>query len=446
MNPYDPKTLSEHWHSFFIRHPKAKTVFKGFGYLFSERMLKFLVGFFVHAMVARHLGPAHFGKLSYVIKTVNIFYTFSLFGVDEIIIKHLMESTYQRMDILKTVFRMRLVMSFIGLFSLGIFLFIFQPENDLFRVLTFIYGLNIILQSFNLFELSFQSQMRFKPLFWANNISYITSSTLRVLGVWWEMGVSFFLSTYLVGEIILKSLIQRKMGFKIFEGVYIPALAKTIAQDSFPYFISAFVALLDQRLSFIFIERNLASEELGNYSVAVTLVDLWLFLPMAVLAASFPTIVTAFNGAKAEFHDRIQYLADVMVWSGIVFFVGVSITSGLVIKLLYGSKYAHADEILSWYALTTIPVFFNLARIKWMALEKHLNDWLWTCSVCLGLNCIGHYYLVPMYGVKGAIMSFLISQLLGNLILSFFISSTQKSMKIFFKSLIAPIRWVSKLR
>ncbi len=389
--------------------------------------------------------PAHFGKLSHVIKTVNIFYTFSLFGVDEIIIKHLMEEKFQRIDILKTVFRMRLGMSFIGLISLAIFLAIFQSENNLFGVLTLLYGVNIVIQSFNLFELSFQSQMRFKPLFWANNISYITASSLRVLGVWWDMGVSFFLSTYLVGELILKILIQRKMGFKVLKGVYIPELAKDIARHSLPYFISAFVALLDQRLSFIFIERNLSLEDLGNYSVAVTLVDLWLFLPAAVLAASFPTIVTAFNGAKDEFEERIQYLADVMVWSGISFFIGVSITAKLVITLLYGSKYAHADEILGWYALTTVPVFFNLARIKWMALEKKLHDWLWTCSICLGLNIIGHYFLVPRYGIKGAIISFLISQLVGNAILIPFLGSTQTSMKIFLKSLIAPVRWASKL-
>ncbi len=440
------KSVSGKWQVFVDEHPKAKIVFKGFGYLFSERMVKFILGFFVHALVARHLGPTHFGKLSYIIKTVNIFYTFSLFGVDEIIIKMLVEGHYRREDILKTVFRLRIGMSCIGFLALGIFLLIFQPEGHTFALLTFLYGVNIFFQAFNLFELNFQAKLSFKPLFWANNISYIGASFMRVVGVWTHMGISFFMSTYLVGELILKSLIQKKLGFKAFSGLYLPDLAKSIARESFPYFISAFVVILDQRLSFLFIEKDRTLTELGNYSVAVTLVDLWLFLPTAVCAAVFPTIVTSFNSKKEAYQVRIQYLADIMVWLGIVFFIGVYFSSDLVINLLYGERYKDAPSSLGWYALTTIPVFFNLARIKWMALEKKLHDWLWISSFCLVINVCGHFWAVPRYGVQGAIGSFLLSQLIGNLIFSLFFPSVRRSMRLFLKTFSFPLRVFVRLR
>jgi O-antigen/teichoic acid export membrane protein len=427
--------------NFIERHPKFRLAFRSFSYLFSERIIKILIGFFVHALLARHLGPIHFGKLSYVVKTVSVFFAFGLFGVDELIIKHLMEGKYSESDILKTVLKMRLKMSMVGLIALTIFLFIFKPEGWMFSLITFIYGINIVFQTFNVYELKFHAHMDFKPLFWANNFSYISASALRVLGVFLSQGVTFFLATYIWGEAVLKILVFKKIGWKkAFSGKYLPELSSVLTKESFPYFLSAFVMLFDQRLSFMFIEKYRTLTELGNYSVAVTLVDLWVFLPTAICAAVFPAIVTAFNGKSPSFDTRIQYLSDIMVWLGVSFFLGVFVSSDLVIHLLYGDRYRNAGRALSLFALTTIPVFFNLARIKWMTLEKRLNEWLWINLSCLVFNLVGHIYFVPEYGVDGAIGSYLTAQVLGNLVMTLFFDSSRKSAILFLKSLTFPIR------
>lgn len=432
---------------FIERHPKFKLAFKSFSFLFSDRIIKIGIGFFVHALLARHLGPEHFGKLSYIIKTVNIFYAFGLFGVDELIIKHLMEGKYSEEDILKTVIRLRLRMSCIGLGVLAISLLVLRPEGWLFSVITFLYGINIFFQAMNLYELKFHSQMDFKPLFWASNLSYISASALRLLGVFLNASLTFFLATYIWGEAVLKTLIFNKIKWKkAFSGNVVPELSKSLTKESLPYFLSSFVMLLDQRLSFMFIEKFSSLTELGHYSVAVTLVDLWLFLPTAICASVFPTIISAFSNNKNKYEIRIQYLSDVMLWLGIGFSVGVALTSQSVIQLLYGSRYANAYQSLSFYALTTIPVFYNLARIKWMTLENKLKEWLWISFTCLSFNLIGHVYLVPRMGVRGSIISFLLAQVLGNILMSAFFSSSRKSIKMFFMSFTFPLRLIQKIR
>ena len=440
---YLPKGAKE----FVDRHPKFKLAFKSFGYLFSERIIKIVIGFFVHALLARHLGPDHFGKLSYVVKTVTVFFAFGLFGVDELIIKHLMEGKYPEDDILKTVLKLRLKMSFLGLLALIIFLIIFRPEGWAFSLMTFIYGVNVFFQAFNVYELKFHSLMDFKPLFWANNISYLSSSVLRLLGVFFNTGITFFLMTYIWGEAVLKAMIFHKMGWKkAFQGKVIPELSLKLTKESFPFFLSSFVMVLDQRISFMFIEKYLSLSELGNYSVAVTLIDLWIFLPTAICTSVFPTIIAAFNNNKTKYEIRIQYLSDIMVWLSIVFSFGVILSSDLVIKLLYGSQYIDAPKTLSLFAITTIPVFFNLSRIKWITLENKLQEWLWINSTCLLINILGHIYLVPKFGVKGAILSFVFSQGFGNLIMSFFFESSRKSLKMFLKAFSFPIRILNKIR
>lgn len=432
---------------FIERHPKFKLALRSFSYLFSERIIKIFIGFFVHAWLARHLGPDHFGKLSYIVKTVTVFFAFGLFGVDELIIKYIMEGRYAEKDILKTVLKLRLKMSLLGLIALGIFLVIFQPEGWVFSLITFIYGVNILFQAFNVYELSFHSRMDFKPLFWANNISYLSASLLRVVGILINGSITFFLATYIWGEAVLKLMILNKVKWKeAFSGRNIPELSKIISKESIPFFLSSFVVLLDQRVSFFFIEKYLSLTDLGNYSVAVTLVDLWIFLPTAVAASVFPTIVTAYSNNKIKYEIRIQYLSDVLTWLAFGFSIGVILTSELVIKLLYGDRYLEAPRALSLFAITTIPVFFNLGRIKWMTLENRLKEWLWINTVCLVLNFTGHIVLVPKYGIDGAIGSFLASQVIGNLVMLPVFHSNRKSFVMFMKTFTFPFRLTQKIR
>lgn len=441
------RSLPKGAQDFIDRNPKFLQVLKSFSYLFSERVIKIGIGFFLHALLARHLGPEHFGKLSYVVKTVTVFFTFGLFGVDELIIKHLMEKKFSEEDIFKTVLKLRFRMSIVGWIALGIFVIIFRPEGYIFSLLTFLYGINILLQVFNVFDLKFHAAMDFRPLFWANNLSYLSASFFRLMGIFLNFNITYFLATYIWGEISLKVLVLRIVGWRnAFRGVFSKELSRSLIAGSVPFFLSTFVMLLDQRLSFFFIEKYRSLEELGNYSVAVTLVDLWLFLPTAIATATFPTIITSFNGNLPSYKTRVQYLSDILVWVAFAFSAGVFLTSDIVVGLLYGDKYISAPEALSLFSLTTIPVFFNIARIKWMTLESHLKDWLWINVICLSFNIFGHMYLVPLYGIKGAISSFLISQIMGNVMAAVFFRSGRKSVFIFLKTLFFPFRLIGKAK
>ena len=432
--------------SFFTKHPKAKLVLKGFGYLFSERMIRFAIGFFVHALVARYLGPEKFGKLSYIMKTVGVFATFSLFGVDELILSHLMKGQFKREDVLKTAFTLRFYSAVIGFISLILFVLLFQKNEDGFAWLTIVYGLQLFLLIFSLFDLDYQAKLSFKPLFWANFVSSMLASFLRVVGVFTHQAIPFFVFTYLLGDIVLRSSLQWKLGFQVFKGRLKKELAVKIAKNSTPFFVAAFVIILDQRISYFYIEKYLSLSDLGNYSVAVTLVDLWVFLPLAVCSALFPTIVTAYHNSEINYKLRKQSLSDVMVWLALLFSLGIYLSADLIIHILYGERYLEAPEIIRYYSLVTIPVFFNLARTKWLALEDHLIDWLSVCVVTLFLNLVGHIYLVPKLGLKGAIISFLTAQLVGNLLSCFVLKTARESLIIFFKSLSAPIRLIKSLK
>jgi O-antigen/teichoic acid export membrane protein len=297
-----------------------------------------------------------------------------------------------------------------------------------------------------LFELDFQAKLNFKTLFWANNVSNLFAAGLRLIGIWLKQSIPSFISTYLIGDFLLKIIIQWRAGFKIFRGKFLNDIAVQLAKKSLPHFLAAFVILFDQRISFMFIEEFLDGNSLGNYSVAVTLVDLWIFLPTAVCAALIPTIISVFGDNKPAYELRIQYLSDILVWMSLAFCLSVLTFGDFVINILYGAKYASAPEIIKWYSLVTIPIFFNLGRLKWMALENQLGDWFKLCGLSFVLNFSFHLLLVPLYGVKGAIWSYLLAQGCSNLLGMVWLKPLRHSAKIFLRTLGFPIRMLQKLK
>jgi O-antigen/teichoic acid export membrane protein len=430
---------------FIERHPKSRLALRGLTYLFSERIVKIVVGFFVHALLARYLGPAQFGKMSYIIKTVTIFFAFGLFGVDELIIKHFHAKMKEESSILKTVLVLRLWMGGVGLIALAGFILFVNPDETFFSVLTILYGINILFQAFNTYELYFQNHLNFRPLFIANNTSYLASSALRVLGVFAQWSMPFFLGTYLIGEIILKAFVIGQLGLKkAFSGIYDKELAKSILKDSWPFFVSSFVVLSDQRLPFIFLELYRGADELGNFSVAITLLDLWMFIPTAICVAIIPTIVSAFSNHKQAYAIRVQYLADILTWIGFGLVGGVFLTADLVVQVLYGEKYLFAAEALRWNSILTLISFFSLARLKWMTLEGRLMSWMYLGVVSLGINIALSSYLTPDHGIKGAIWASILAQIISNIVCCFFSKGLRGDMKIFFKTLSFPYRVYSK--
>ena len=424
----------------------SRLVIKGFAYLFSERFIRLSVGFFVHALVARHLGPERFGEMAYIMKVVGVFATFSLFGVDEIILEHLMRKRLSQDDVFKTALRLRLFSAVIGYVLLAVFLFTAHWGEHERITWALVYGLQIFVLTFSLFDLKFQSDLNFRPLFLVNNLSSLSASALRVLGVFRNHSTYYFLGTYLLGDVILRFAVQWKVGFQFFKGTHDRELAKDIFRSSLPYFLAAFVVLLDQRISFFFIERLLTPVEVGNYSIAVTLVDLWFFIPTAACVTLFPGIIAAFNRSKDEYAYKIQTLAGIVTWSAFVFIIVFGLFSEHIMQLMYGDKYTAANATVKLYALTTIPLFFNLARTKWMALQRNLTDLLGVSLLCMLLNVGLHLVLVARFGVLGAIYSFLLAQLLGNIIYSVFSKDVRASLIILLKTCLFPVNAMKRIR
>ena len=404
-------------------------------YLVGERLIRLFVGFFIHAWMARSLSPGDFGFISYVVKGVAVYYTFGLFGSDEIVIREFLSRKVEnKKDVLKTVFYMRFGIGLFGLVLMSLISGVVSGFGTELWLWMLIFGCTIPFQAFTVYELPFISEMKMKPVFYARNGSYFVGVTAKVFGLIRQFQKNSFVFIYILEE----------LSWKIF--VYVLALKNDFVGGNFskPIFdiiwrsgflnlLAGFIILFDQRVPFLMLDYLGHFSLIGQYSVAIALLDIALLIPISLASALFPSVAQGKMESQESYEFHRQVLANWLVWAGLAFALSVYFTSPLIVKFLYGDKYIEVIPFLKGISFSAILSSFNVGRFKWFVLEDRLVEWIQLISLGLGIQAICLYIFIPLYGLQGVIFSCLAGQIMPNLI---FVRRriVRESIYIFFKS------------
>ena len=78
-------------------------------WLFVEKVFRVLYVILIGAMLARYLGPDSFGLYSYVISFVGLFIALSTLGLDEIVVREIVQNDKNVEELLGTAFVLRFI-------------------------------------------------------------------------------------------------------------------------------------------------------------------------------------------------------------------------------------------------------------------------------------------------------------------------------------------------
>ena len=85
-------------------HSGFRKYFANTSWLLGERALRMAVSLFVGIYVARYLGPERYGLLSYALSFVWLFSALASLGLDDILVRELVNQPEKRQNLLSTVF------------------------------------------------------------------------------------------------------------------------------------------------------------------------------------------------------------------------------------------------------------------------------------------------------------------------------------------------------
>ena len=134
------------------------------------------------------------------------------------------------------------------------------------------------------------------------------------------------------------------------------------------------------------------------------------------------------NEVNAErFETKIKQLYSIIIYLSLAQCVVMTLLSGLIINVLYGSAYLESGNLLKvivWY--TTFSYLGSVRSIWMLAQEKQKYLWVINLSGALS-NVILNFVLIPIIGAMGAAIASLISQAFTNVIMGFIMKPIRRN-------------------
>ena len=153
------------------------------GWLISEKVIQLGIGLLVNILVARYLGPAKYGMLSYTFSVVAFLGTFVYLGLSGLVVREIVRQPDEKETLLGSTFFLKCVGSIVAfLIVISVVVFTQNIGDDEFWVMLII-GLSLFAGPFEVIDFWFQSQVQSKYSVIARTSAFVLSSAIKVLCV-----------------------------------------------------------------------------------------------------------------------------------------------------------------------------------------------------------------------------------------------------------------------
>jgi PST family polysaccharide transporter len=187
------------------------------------------------------------------------------------------------------------------------------------------------------------------------------------------------------------------------------ARAKILLKDSWPLILSGLAIMVYMRIDQLMLGQMLGDESVGIYSAAVRISEVWYFIPMAIAASVFPSIIETKKQDETIYYQRLQKLYDMMVMLALSLALLMTFLSDWVVILLFGTAYQKSGPVLAVHIWAGIFVFLGVASGKWFLIEGLQRYTFYKTLLGAVVNVGLNFLMIPKFGATGAAYATVIS-------------------------------------
>ncbi len=389
------------------------------GWLVADKIARLFGGLLVGAMVARYLGPEQYGLMSFVFSFASLFVSFSMLGIDNLVIRELSCKGADINKILGTAVRIRNFGSVVSAILSFIFAyFLYYEDNSLFVELLVIFMVGNIFQSLDVISLWYQSRVESKYVIANKLIAYIVVSLIKIVAVALGANLTVFVIMTVIDSLLGLGLLVRwakvKDGLEYFKLTFDKILARKLIKEGIFLALSNFSIYIFMRMDQILLGSMAGNREVGIYAVATMVSDILYSIPMFLCVSSFPKMTKLWNADRDKYIKYNSKFLMALVLYAYFACLCIYVFIDWFVVTLYGSAYVEAGTVAKIHSLTLIFVAIGTIRGNMLLIQHHARL-LSLTTILGGLFSISlNYIFIPRYGVMGAAIAVLIAQIVVN--------------------------------
>lgn len=410
-----------------LRSEGARKVLKNVSWLFVERVVRLGLVLLTGVFVARALGEELFGQLNYATGFVGLFFALGAMGIDEILVRDLVRHPEQRDELLGSAALLKLAGAglLVLLATVGSLL---KGMDGLTVTLIVVIASAELLRPFGVIEHWFMSQVKAGPVARVQMAQVAISSAAKLTLAWavhqghiaGRPALLGFAWMYVLENTALA--IGYLMAFARTGGHWRAwrasrAMALRLLHESWPMLIYGMALYVQARIDQVMIKdllttregEDAAFAEVGQYSVALRMIEALGFLPVIVQSTLAPAITRAKATSPELYADRLLNQYRLMFGLFLVTAVPLYLLAKPIVVLLFGQEFAPAGTLLGLFAIRLFFTNMGTGKRGFITNEGLFRYSLFTAVVGVALNVGINWLLIPDLKSIGAIWATIIS-------------------------------------
>jgi PST family polysaccharide transporter len=399
-----------------LQRPGVRGAIYNTGWLTSERVVRLGVGAAVGVWIARVLGPDQYGVLSYALALATIFGSVANLGTDSVVVRELVTRPDRADAILDSATGLRAAGALGATVLASVAAMAMHRSEPVVLVLVLVFATATLFKPFDIVDLWCQARVDVRPAVWARNAAFLAGTAARVAVVWLGGPLLALAAAEpfaaAVGAALLVGVLRRR-GRTLSVARWEPAEARALLRASWPLLFAGIAVVVYMRIDQVMLERLAgpnARREVGLYSAALRLSEVWYFIPTALVTAVFPHLVSSKAKGESLYLARFAHLFGLMNAIALAVAIPMTFLAGPLTRLLYGPSFADSAPILAIHIWTTVFVFWGVVGETWFLNEglTHLSLWRTVAAACV--NVALNLVWIPRLGGVGAATATLVAQ------------------------------------
>ena len=353
--------------------PALLKIVDNLSWLFFDKVLRMGVGLIVWVWIARYLAPEQFGLLSFAAAFTGLFAAIAGAGVQGIVVRDIVRDPHGKEETLGSAAALQLAGGFLAYGLMLCAIFWLRPDDLMARLLVAILGTAVLFKASDVAVYWFESQVLFKYPVWLQNGTFLAFALVKVALILQGAPLLAFAWAIMAEALVVALLLACMLslhGPKLRSLQVALSRVKGLLRDSWPLLLSVLAIIIYTKVDQIMLGQMIGDEAVGIYSAAVRVSEVWYFVPMALVASLFPSILEAKKRSDAQYKRRLQSLYDVMVWLAVAVAVPMAFLSTLVVTTLFGEAYIDAGPVLAIHIWGAVFVFLGVASGPWFLAEN----------------------------------------------------------------------------
>lgn len=374
---------------------------------FATKAISFILFFALNIYLARKLGVELFGKWSYFYSLLSIVFILSYFGINVAAKKYIAQynGTKELGNVIRDSVKIRFMFSLFVVLALLIIskpvaFVLGKPEFE--SLLIFAIPLVFLMGFIELFKELFIGLHRLKYSFIINNLEYGLKLLFIVLLPF--LSIRNILVTYIFA-VTIASVYGGVVLYKYFlfrircsYNNYI----REIFSYSIPLFFTSIGLISATEIDTIMLGFLNGDEAVGIYAVAKQIIAKLPHISLAIAMGTMPVFAKFNKDNKEELKTLLYKLLTInaVIFSIIAF--GIISLAWFFVPFFFGDKYSASVLPLQILTIYLIISSFSILLSTFLDYQGLAKKRAVNLSVCIVLNIILNFILIPDYGTVGA--------------------------------------------